>query len=307
MVSKVNALFDNDVFGRRMIYTTNTDSKVAKPWFLGKDDWKSRAPNWDEQNDTISTERSTDEKGNLRYKVKILKTSDNDVKKIKTRFRVQSVPGNETVTETNQSILRDREYMGTERDWKNVEVTFYAKINKQKDTEKGKPNTTNGGPHFELEARSGLHGDGRPPCEGTALHTNIYPNGRVKLEKELSHTKGYSGNNPQKTNAIDSLRNWFGMKGIFYNTNEGNVKIEIWLDKEANNVWGDEPVFANTDDGGWHIEKDPEKNPKGENECPGGQTDEKIVWGGPVVIFRSDQLTEFEIKWASVREIIPPI
>ena len=33
------------------------------------------------------------------------------------------------------------------------------------------------------------------------------------------------------------------MKGIFYNTNDGNVKIDLWLDKNANNDWGDGPVL----------------------------------------------------------------
>jgi hypothetical protein len=47
-------------------------------------------------------------------------------------------------------------------------------------------------------------------------------------------------------------------------------------------------------------------NPDGENECPGGEKDEKIVWGGPVVIFRSDQIKDFYIRCASIREIIPP-
>lgn len=267
-----------------MIYNTNIDPNVAKTWFLGKDDWADRAPNWDGQ-------QSTDSEGNLQYRVTI---SSNDNRDIKTRFRVQALPGQEAVTETNQSVLRNRKYMGTERDWKNVEITFYAKIIEVNDSDR------NGGPHFELEARSGLHGGGRPPCEGTALHTNLYPNGRVKLEKELSHTDGYTDNNPQRPNVTDNLMNrWIGMKGIFYNTNDGNVKIELWLDKNANNDWGDEPVLSKVDNGGWNIKDN------GDNECH-GENDEKIVWGGPVVIFRSDQLKEFYIKHASVREIIPP-
>lgn len=274
-----------------MVYSTKNDSTSAKPWFLGKEDWEARAPNWDEHNEDMSTERSTDGEGNLQYKVKI---SSNDDKKIKTRFRVQAVPGQEAVSETNQTILRNRKYMGTERDWKDVEVTFYAKIIQVNNSDR------NGGPHFELEARSGLHGDDHPPCEGTALHTNLYPNGRVKLEKELSHTDGYTGNDPERTNVTSSLMNrWIGLKGIFYNTNDGNVKIELWLDKNANNDWGDEPVLSKIDNGGWKIDDD------GDNECY-GENDEKIIWGGPVVIFRSDQLKEFYIKRASVREIMPP-
>ncbi len=167
----------------------------------------------------------------------------------------------------------------------------------------------NGGPYFELEARSGLHGDNHHPCDGTALHTNIYPNGRVKMEKELSHTNGYCETDPQKhqkQNVINNLMyRGFGMKGIFYCVNDENVKVEIWLDKNANNEWGTKPVIEYLDRGGWQIEKD-DNNPDGENECPGGEKDEKIVWGGPIVIFRSDQIKDFYIMCASIREIIPP-
>ena len=133
--------------------------------------------------------RSSDDKGNLQYNVKI---SSDDEEKIKTRFRVQAVQGYEKVTEINQSILRNRKFMGTEKDWKNVEVTVYAKINETNNSKH------NGGPHFELEARSVLHDDDHHPCEGTALHTNIYPNGRIKTEKEISHTDRYCETDPQK-------------------------------------------------------------------------------------------------------------
>ena len=278
---------DFDVFGKKMIYPTNTDPQKPKPWYLGKDNWRDRAPNW-------GGTQSTDEHGYLQFKVVI---SSNNDREIKTRFRVQSIPGQEAVTEKRQDVLRNRKYMGTTKDWKNVEITFYAKINETN------VSTHNGGPHFELEARSVLHGDNHHPCEGTALHTNIYPNGRVKLEKELSHTDGYCKTDTQrhqKQNAIHNLMGrWFGMKGVFYDVNDGNVKIEIWLDKNANNNWGTEPVLEYVDAGGWEIDGN-------DNECD-GRRDEKIVWGGPVVIFRSDQLKNFDIKYASVREIIPPL
>ena len=91
------------------------------------------------------------------------------------------------------------------------------------------------------------------------------------------------------------------MKGIFYNMNKGNVKIELWLDKDANNDWGAKPVLEFEDNGGnWKIDKN--KN----NECKGSKT-ERITWGGPVVIFRWDNLMDVDIKKVSVREIIVPM
>jgi hypothetical protein len=71
--------------------------------------------------------------------------------------------------------------MGTQKDWKNVEMTIYAKINQAE----GKKN---GRKHFELLYRGGPKHTDSKPCEGIALHSNIYVTGRVKLEKELSHT-----------------------------------------------------------------------------------------------------------------------
>jgi hypothetical protein len=38
----------------------------------------------------------------------------------------------------------------------------------------------------------------------------------------------------------------------------------------------------------------------------GGKTDEQIIWAGPGVIFKFPNLRIVDIKWASVREIIPP-
>ncbi|HEU5120853.1 MAG TPA: hypothetical protein VFT71_07675, partial [Candidatus Nitrosocosmicus sp.] len=176
-----------DGFGIKMIYPTNAESNCAKPWFLGIDDWDSRADGWVGQ-------QSINEEGNLQYNVKL------DGDDIKTRFKIQALPGQDEVTETRQDILRDRGFMGTESDWKNVEVTFYARINEKTNS------NDNGGPHFEIEARSGVHtGADNRVCEGTALHTNVYPSGRVKLEKELSHTKGYTENDPNNNNATDNL------------------------------------------------------------------------------------------------------
>jgi hypothetical protein len=125
-------------------------------------------------------------------------------------------------------------------------------------------------------------------------------NGRVKLEKELSHIKGYSQDDPQKPNVTTNLMHrWIGMKGIFYNDRNNNVKIELWLDKDNTNDWGENPVLEYEDGGGWEIEKNRE------NECEGDKN-EKITWGGPVVIFRWDNLIDVDVRYASVREISPP-
>ena len=52
--------------------------------------------------------------------------------------------------------------------------------------------------HIELLARGGTH-TSSVPCEGTAYHSNTYETGRVKFEKELAHTAGYTTGDPEKS------------------------------------------------------------------------------------------------------------
>jgi hypothetical protein len=268
-----------DEFGIRKIYPTNTNSDCAERWLLGIGNWEARAPGWDGS-------RSNDN-GFLQLKVR---KGDGQI-----RYNVRAIPNSTSVGETDQSKLRNRGFMGMQKDWKNVEMTIYAKINQAE----GKKN---GGKHFELLCRGGPKHTDSKPCEGTALHANLYVNGRVKLEKELSHTEGYAGNDPQKNNVTENLmQRWIGMKGIFYNMNNGNVKIELWLDKDANSDLGEKPVLEFEDNGSnWKI-----KNNKN-NECNGSKT-ERITWGGPVVIFRWDNLIDVDLKKVSVREIIAAV
>lgn len=280
-----------DEFGIRKIYPTNMDSERPRPWFLGipEGDWKTRATNW------VGV-GSDDPQGFLQLRVT---KADGQI-----RFRVNGTSDSPSAIETDQRILRSRGFMGNEMDWKNVEMTMYIRVNKVSPGRE--EDLGNGGRHFELEARGGRHGGDRPPCEGTALHTNLYVTGRVKLEKELSHTKGYTDNDPNIENVTENLMHrWIGMKGIFFNKSNGDVKSELWLDKNGDNDWGEIPVLEKEDSGGWFIKRDRDRNPNGDNECD-GEKDEKISWGGPIVTFRWDNLTDVDIKFASVREIIPP-
>jgi hypothetical protein len=282
-----------DKFGIRMIYPTNTSSDAPKAWFLD-DDWKERAFEWEDDDVEISEQpinntavglnidsHNTDPSGQIRFPV----LSINDTSHLDN-------------LELSQEVLRDRGFMGTPQDWKNVEVTFYAKVNEAR-------GSVNGKQHFEILTRGGpTHSSTRgDPCEGVSLHTNLYqdPIGRVKLEKELSHTDGYATDEFDKEGVTTSLMDrWIGMKGVFYNTPEGNVQIELWLDKNANNDWGTEPVLTKLDNGGWFIKDDDI-----DNECE-GENDEIVKWGGPVAIFRWDNFQDVDFKWASIREIVAP-
>jgi len=186
--------------------------------------------------------------------------------------------------------------MGTLNDWKNVEITMYWKVVDtvdDPDASKLMAFSVRGGPHHSDAFLVGV------PCWGTALYVAISLTsglGIGKIEKELGHPD-YSVPIFAEENIGDIRDRWIGMKGIFYTKVNGNPFIELWLDKNVDNNW--ERVLTKEDDEGWVL-------PEGEvNNCH-GERNEKITWGGPGVIFKLADLRIVDMKWASVREIIPP-
>src|SRR6266496_3374292 len=95
----------------------------------------------------------------------------------------------------NQVQLAAQGYMLKPNDWKNVEITGYLKPNHFSTS------TTNGAAHIEYVARGArntndnyLVGGYSAQCEATTYHSNTYMTGRVKFEKDLMHTAGYTAN-----------------------------------------------------------------------------------------------------------------
>jgi hypothetical protein len=195
----------------------------------------------------------------------------------------------------DQQALAAKGYIQSPNDWKNVEMTGYFKVNSVTE-----PNQ-NGPPHIELVARGGRNTndigtiDGLPrQCEGTTYHSNTYVDGRVKFEKDLQHIIGYTTGDPEKQNAISPLQGrWIGIKAIFYNLPDGSVRLEQWIDENADNHW--HRVFKYEDSGDWGG---------GSPNC-GGADNQVITWGGPIAIFRWDNIDDIDVKYFSVREIAP--
>ena len=194
----------------------------------------------------------------------------------------------------NQKNLAAKGYMQSPNDWKNVEMTGYLKVNHFTSS------TTNGAAHIEFHWRGGRH-TSSVPCEGTAYHSNLYETGRAKFEKELEHTAGYTTNDPQILHATNTLDGkWIGIKAVFYNLPNGSVKLEQWLDDRSSNIntpgnnW--HKVLEFTDSGSWGG---------GHPNC-GGTPTTIITWGGPIAIFRWDNIDNMDVKNLSVREIQPP-
>jgi hypothetical protein len=200
------------------------------------------------------------------------------------------------ITTLNQQALAANGYMQSPNDWKNVEMTGYFKVNSFTDSNQ------NGGPHIELLARGGrntndigtIDGLSRQ-CEATTYHSNTYVDGRVKFEKDLEHTIGYTTGDPEKQHAISPLvGRWIGVKAVFYNLPDGSVRLEQWIDENSNNNW--HRVLRFTDNGNWGG---------GTPNC-GGPDTQIITWGGPIAIFRWDNIDDMDVKYFSVREINPP-
>jgi hypothetical protein len=230
--------------------------------------------------------------------VTLTKNADGSYKVTSSSVRLQIYTSSgyhqNLITTYDQQILAQKGYMQSPNDWKNVEITGYMKVNHFTTS------TTNGAAHIELLARGGTH-TSSVPCEGTAYHSNTYETGRVKFEKELEHTAGYTTNDPQISGATGNLQGkWVGFKAVFYTFPNGTVELEQWLDDKSDNIispgnnW--HRVLQFKDVGSWGG---------GTNSC-GGTPTTIITWGGPITHFRWDNIDDMDLKDFSVREIQPP-
>jgi acylphosphatase len=206
----------------------------------------------------------------------------------------------------DQVQLAAQGYMQSPNDWKNVEITGYLKPNHFTTS------TTNGAAHIEYVARGARNTNdnylvGSPPlsaqCEATTYHSNTYMTGRVKFEKDLMHTAGYTANSqdPQILNAVNvALGKWVGIKAVYYNFPNGTVKLEQWVDDSTDNI--------NAPGNKWHKVLDFNDHGQwggGQPNC-GGTPSTIITWGGPIALFRWDNIDNMDFKDFSIREIQPP-
>ena len=277
----VNRAGGVDKFGIREIYPTKSN---GDEWFMNMNN-----PN----NDTQTYPQ-----------VRLIKNNDSSnswkIKNIEVRYNVYTSSGFQPklITTLNQTILSKKGYMQTSNDWKNVEMTGYFKINNFTNS------TANGVAHIELVARGAKNTNnntlinGYPEkCESTTYHSNTYETGRAKFEKDLEHTQGYTTNDTENVHAINSslLGRWIGLKAVYYNTLDNFVRLEQYADKDSNNKWI--RVLSYLDNVFWGG---------GIPQC-GGTSKQIITWGGPIAIFRWDNINDMDIKNFSIREIQPYI
>ncbi|HJU79464.1 MAG TPA: hypothetical protein VJ599_07880 [Nitrososphaeraceae archaeon] len=175
-------------------------------------------------------------------------------------------------------------------EWKNVEMTGYAKI-----MPSNNPNDS-----LVWSIRGGRH-NSTVPCEGTALKGGIDVNGTVSWVKEIWHTGGYTNKRAEAQVTEPIIGRWIGWKVVVYNMNNDTaVKMESYLDNRVNNHWL--KVSDLIDNGGWYAN---EPDPLFYAANCGKAKDHIIINGGPLAIFRSDNMT-WNFRDLSVREIQPP-
>ena len=221
----------------------------------------------------------------------ITKNSDGSwkMKSSKVRMGVYTSAGydQDKIPTLDHSKLAQKGYMQSPKDWRDIEMTMYTKVNKAGSDD-----------NFAPYGRGGRHTGGGSPegCEGSAYKGDIFFSGKVRFAKEQWHVSYVFTDYNTATSSIKGK--WIGFKFVMYNfqlagNGETAVKMELWLDKKNDGIWT--KVDENIDKGGWGNEG---------GEC-NGAPDQIITWGGPIATFRWDTATDVDFKNLSVREINP--
>jgi PKD repeat protein len=165
--------------------------------------------------------------------------------------------------------------------WVNTEITGYFRV-------------LTGDDQITMIARHGpsYHDDGG--CQAYGYYGMTAVDGEVFFKKKLYH---YDGGYTERLAQIDALENlidrWVGMKFVVYDLENGDVKLELWIDEgDMTNNWN--KVTELVDDGGLEVE--------GGDDCD--RQSNHIIKDGTRSSYRVDD-SEFDFKELSVREIQP--
>lgn len=183
-----------------------------------------------------------------------------------------------------------------EANWKNVEMTGYAKIVSVIENSSNKVIEND----LTWYARGGKHNP-QIPCEATAYMGGLYDNGKVGWKKELWFIGGYTDEKESNKVTKSLIDRWIGWKVVIYNINNNEVKLESYLDNTNTNYWI--KVTDLVDDGGWYA-KMPDSD-FFDAECSKDK-DFIITNSGSTATFRSDNLI-WDFKNLSIREIEPDL
>ncbi len=163
--------------------------------------------------------------------------------------------------------------------WKNVEMSGYFKL-------------LDGQDEFTLIARHGPSYHDNGGCDAYGYYGMLSAEGDAFFKKKTyHHGGGYTARTAVAENVVSELQDrWIGIKFMVYDVDNGDVKLELWIDDgDETNNW--RKVTEYIDDGGWETE---------ESHCD--RPDDYIIESGTRASFRVDD-SEFEFKKLSVKEI----
>lgn len=260
----------SDPFGVRMMYPSKSG---GEQWFMNMAD-----PTSDKRfNPQYSISKNSDGSWKIKdtsVRMEVFTTSGYDPNKIKTM---------------DQPSLASKGYMQDSRDWRNVEMTGYIKVNSILNDD-----------DLSWYARGGKHSTSAT-CEATAYKSSIYYNGENRWQKQLAFLPGSDGYvfGTVSQNSIGDIEDrWVGFKAVIYNTKvDGKQAVRLELYADTNNdktTWT--KISTRYDVGSWSAESD---------YC-GGSSSQIVTWGGPIATFRWDNSNNADFKWLSIREIQPP-
>ena len=220
----------------------------------------------------------------LSWKIK----SKNNLAKVRMNVYTSEGYHPELIKTLDHSELEDQGYMQSKKDWKNIEITGYIKLNNN--------NIPLNEGRFTWYNRGGHHTDGEP-CEGVAYKGDIFFSGDNRFAKEQWHVSYFFTYVKKNLNPIKDK--WIGYKFIVYNLEKPSdrsksiIKMESWVDYNNDGKWV--KINEYTDKGKWGDAG---------KKCD-GKKDQIITWGGPIATFRWDRADDVDFKNFSVREIQP--
>ena len=216
-----------------------------------------------------------------------LKSKDN-LAKVRMNIHTSEGYHPEQIETLDHVELEEKGYMQSEKDWKNVEITGYIKLNNN--------NVPLSEGRFTWYTRGGHHTESEP-CEGVAYKGDIFFSGDTRFAKEQWHVSYFFTD--IKTDLKPIKGKWIGYKFVLYNVENQSdpsktiVKMENWIDYNNNGKWV--KINEYIDKGKWGDSG---------KKCE-GKKDQLITWGGPIATFRWDKADDVDFKSFSVREIQP--
>lgn len=290
-----------DAFGHKLIYALTGD---GSKWAM-------------DMNDPGSDPRGKNPESSS-YMPHFIKNADGSWKitnQTEIRWAITADDGfDESKLCTDFTKCRNQGYMMTPKDWgsnsaKGHMLRAYYRINAVSSS------SHNGEGHLEHVMRGQRSTTSNStfggPCTcaigcSDNYHCNCYCNkgsdgpARQKYEKDLFHTSGYSKDiNGVNNNTAYNFKKgqWFGLTTIVYNLPDGSVQLEHWTDENADDNWKKTHSMADRDQ--W-----PPRGAIGNCNLPHSASGSPpITFGGPLSVFRSDNLVDYDIKDAVIVSI----